>query len=1318
MASPSTRESDSQQLVPAGSAMDRDSGAMDEIPRRIMRVKVLYTFDDKNKSNCLARLPNALNIPTVSLDETTQVGVIELKSCIQAIVAASPELVAKLGHDYTVYAYDYSEYETPLVGQGMLSWILASASTTPSAPASQSQTMVTGRVCKNILGLFANGIKETLEVKLRLVPVPTCMQKEYVENMERYHSLSKIASEGLDYTAWTDWLKAHPAIGQLSHPTPQESPQRSGQDPPGGVESLHGLLTRQIAQEGEARNDQYPEQHELPYNSQETRASSPAMSTRSFHHYQGPESRPGSRGSFRSEPAMQLQPQSQFPGSVQYHQDEGPPKKRARVTKAKRPKKTALSANNDSLRVTASTAASVRLHRPVATNPAAATASSEQIPRAPTPRPGDVAFRIDHDIPRRPPPSLLRYASLDETRPLASPYESAPFSDNAVDSVDDERGPSPVETPMDIPSSPPILPQQIESPAPSSPGLPTLPYPTDSGFVSDVAMGKEDENMDSVNRQWEGCDLPVPTDTRIRAKPDRSHRDWMEVTPGPVELLPNSYIPKPKTYPRSRQMQSTTDGTDMPAETLPQTIEKTSSSTSSASADQSGLTSQSQRMPDGVNASSATDSLMVGLGQDAKFVLDPQAQVSQHQTMAQSSQIITPLQPQQSFMSVDSPDTSGSTAPFSDDNDVVELPSRSTTPNLPSSILPRPFKPPQKSRSLPRSHTWSGEPISDAPIPVEGALRNPRSGSGAKRKQRLVEKMNASIMAGELPTYCNNCGEIETPTWRKAYTRVEDGSPAGIVISTEGAGIVAFEVMDPKEDSTPQYRIFKQVLEQGEKESDSFTQITLCNPCGLWLTKKAAMRPAELWAKKIQGNQDKPKRRRNPPKGPPQKRAKGPNDNTPSDAMVPYSEPVMPPPITGSVDEYVQPPTRSRTASFQFAAGTDVDDAFAAAALERAIQSSPPGFQGSKESPINLEPDLTPKPTRRLLFPSPRKAGEVKSLGDGSSASPTDRLVRKPAEPPVRLPNMDDEIDKENCPPQTEREVDDLAHLFDDRTTPKTTPTKGACLPDLLKTPTPGSRRRAALTPRGRTENSVNASFPGPVTPSRALLTPKRSGRAATVAPLTPFTAQLNAILSDCGHSSPSQNFDFSTFPTFNSPGRNVDISASFGNLISDDFLSSDLPMPSSPPGNLEFSLYEDPATSTVGLWSGPSIFEGSDAIVFEDAEGNTNRDANTSQIPEISVDFAAMIEEVVRSGSEEARGKDDKYSAEITRTDGSNNATEITHVSEDKNSDEDGNEEMDTISGEVLDAKGDTSCARRTSVIGGKSSTKNMDIHEDKGMP
>ena len=57
-------------------------------------VKVLYTFDDQNKTNCLARWPQALDIRTANLDESTQIGVIELKTCIQAIVSASPEFVA------------------------------------------------------------------------------------------------------------------------------------------------------------------------------------------------------------------------------------------------------------------------------------------------------------------------------------------------------------------------------------------------------------------------------------------------------------------------------------------------------------------------------------------------------------------------------------------------------------------------------------------------------------------------------------------------------------------------------------------------------------------------------------------------------------------------------------------------------------------------------------------------------------------------------------------------------------------------------------------------------------------------------------------------------------------------------------------------------------------------------------------------------------------------------------------------------------------------------------------------------------------------
>ena len=84
------------------------------------------------------------------------------KTAYLRISLFSPELVGQLGKDYTVYAYDYSEFETPLVGQGMLSGVLATFSSIPETPNSQSKTMITGRVCKSPLsGLFSKAVSYT-----------------------------------------------------------------------------------------------------------------------------------------------------------------------------------------------------------------------------------------------------------------------------------------------------------------------------------------------------------------------------------------------------------------------------------------------------------------------------------------------------------------------------------------------------------------------------------------------------------------------------------------------------------------------------------------------------------------------------------------------------------------------------------------------------------------------------------------------------------------------------------------------------------------------------------------------------------------------------------------------------------------------------------------------------------------------------------------------------------------------------------------------------------------------------------------------------
>ncbi|KAF1918326.1 hypothetical protein BDU57DRAFT_586756 [Ampelomyces quisqualis] len=1247
--------------APGGGAMPQtpasaadDDNNMGDIPRRSMRVKVLYTFDDQNKSNCLARLPNALSVPVVSLDENTQVGVIELKTCIQAIVGASPELVAKLGHDYTVYAYDFSEYETPLVGQGMLSWILASASSTPNAPADESQTMVTGRVCKNILGLFGNGMKETLEVKLKLVPVPTSMQHEYVENMERYHSLSQLMPEGFDYNAWSDFLKENPALSQLAQPMPMMSTQPPQRSSLGGYEPFHQMLTRNSPSQEPLRADSLYDQAHVSFNTLPTRPSSPAMSTLSFHHYQyNPDSRPASRASVRSEvPAQPFQAEDQY---LVAQQEEGPPKKRARIIQTKRPKKTPLTAHNDSLRVTASTAASVRLHRPLAANPAATLASAESIPRAPTPRPGDAAF--GQRGPRRPPaPSTLRHASMDENRPYMSPYDASTFSDTTLDSADDERGESPGDTPMDLPSSPPLGPQRTTTPDPSSPPLPTLPLPNDSGFVSDMPLGLDDEvDFGSI---WDGSDLPVAPEARIRRRQDRSGNPWQQVNPGPVDRLPQSYVPKPKQHHRKPVPQP-----------IAQSIEPQSGTMHFA-----GQVSQDEQ----------TYKQLVG--QDHVSTRQESTDSYSFGQLQQNVQQSLPNPPPQAT----SPDgTVSHVSPVSESD--AQVYSRSATPNVPTR---KPKVP--RGKGLPRSQTWSGagEPMSDAPMPSDPA--NPRSGSGARRKKYIKDKMEQAIAAGELPPHCKNCGEIDTPTWRKAFTRIEVGSPAELETSkdTTGTGVIAHEVLEPTEDNGGHlsYRVFKNNVSREEKDGKVYEELNLCNPCGLWLIKKGSMRPRKLWDKSERAAQGGPKRKRQATAA--RTKSISQDDDLASDAAVPHSESVMPedgaavvPTVDGNVNASMPPPpaTLGRASSFQSSSHTStLDKDTAEEALRRAIQSSPAGLRGSRNSPIDIDPDLTPRPTRRLLFPSPRKEGEAKSFSPFPSNPSTtaddanrDLVPERPRcqrckklhkgcdrerpcgrcdaagigsdgcipcemprtnwfeTPVVQTASVEEENpDKENCPPPPAQEDDDFAHLFEDPASPKTTPQKDALFQDLLKTPTPGSRHRNPLTPRRGADNANVLVTPSRMTPSHNILTP-RGTRAATIAPETPFTRQLNAMLSGGSFPSPSHGIDFSAFPTFNTPGR-----VPFSDFMHDEFMSSDMPMPSSPPKHgglgLGFELYEDPSTSTAGLWGGASMFE-SDAIL-----GSFDKDIKMemNDMPEssallkmhvggVTVDFAAMMEEV-----------------------------------------------------------------------------------------
>ncbi len=218
---------------------------------------------------------------------------------------------------------------------------------------------------------------------------------------------------------------------------------------------------------------------------------------------------------------------------------------------------------------------------------------------------------------------------------------------------------------------------------------------------------------------------------------------------------------------------------------------------------------------------------------------------------------------------------------------------------------------------------------------------------------------------------------------------------------------------------------------------------------------------------------------------------------------------------------------------------------------------------------------------------------------------------------------MVDQADKENCPPP-----DDLAHLFEDDlpnpTDRPTTPTLTAFQPpDKLTTPTrPAPARSPTATDLFSSAAKALLHPHPPRTPSRTA----PATDALALGEITPFTAHLNQLLSEANNLSPSHShsisdpshltFDFSSLPslhhdtgatitpttTTHFPPASMETTTGFdfSHFDPQDLLSTDVPMPSSPPslnatavgagGVAFFDLYEDPVSpdgyaAAGGLW-------------------------------------------------------------------------------------------------------------------------------------
>jgi hypothetical protein len=503
-----------------------------------MRVKILYTFDAAGQTTCLARLPTTLNIPAVAIDEQSQVGVIELQQCIQAIVTASPEIVSVLGcSDFSVYTYDYSEYDAPVVGQGRISSLLDG-----SAAVKPDKTMITGRVCKNI-ALFNNGIKETLEVKFKLTPLSRPAQAS-ARDADTFRSMSPATSAGFDPNAWSASMQQSKTQRQSDEYFSFDMSSISDDNGATSLEDFFVELANVENHNGRQQQDntgvsQTPTDTAFAYNpafhshSQSapgSRAGSPMMSGNSssqsepqrHQSFSGDachvteQNQPASRASVRSEsyssrgqqtlptPVFEAQ-QPQQDADVYYNED-GQPRKRAKVVQADWRGKSSFGSKSSDLRVTAATTSSLRLFRPIAKRPTAPGSNLDPPPRVPTPVPQRTLAphqRISSAAPR----SSLRQASVADSDLLSDldPMSDAGPSPDGSSPANSMNGDG---TPTDIPSSPPIVPG-YNFPRTSSPALPTLPpsrmgdsgYMSERGFQSGTIVESMEDEKTSPNME-------------------------------------------------------------------------------------------------------------------------------------------------------------------------------------------------------------------------------------------------------------------------------------------------------------------------------------------------------------------------------------------------------------------------------------------------------------------------------------------------------------------------------------------------------------------------------------------------------------------------------------------------------------------------------------------------------------------------------------------------------------------------------------------------------------------------------------------------
>lgn len=433
--------------------------------------------------------------------------------------------------------------------------------------------------------------------------------------------------------------------------------------------------------------------------------------------------------------------------------------------------------------------------------------------------------------------------------------------------------------------------------------------------------------------------------------------------------------------------------------------------------------------------------------------------------------------------------------------------------------------------------------------------------------------------------------------------------------------------------------------------------------CGLWFHKQKCLRPREKWQKKDPREKGKRKRSSDPSK--PTKKVNG-NCDFKTDAQTPASDNSSPATDTADPEEHDTEalPNEDSTPDGTEPQLPPIPHTFRAhsagpgprglqartrhRASERQVQSSP--GQSHEPEVLPIEIDLTPKPVRRQLFPSPDKV-QVRS-DPGPTMSSTGVPTHLPAfvRRSPRLHKKSRDVfamsagavavavgGKENAAPTPAVLDDGLNDLFEEGTAdvelPPMTPTpKRRSERLLLKTPSKTPQRQFGNEISSNAEPNPNFRTPRPKQMTHPCLAALLGTTQKAVEEMTPFSRSIHAALTsdhpldmnfglpeeykaiDVKKNTPNKlhAFDFPDLPSLkNSSPMASDqlINFNFSEMTTDQ-LNSDFNdpfangvMPSSPPPGLFSHLHDEMGMNIDAIWDNLVDADGAHQSSYPDPE-------------------------------------------------------------------------------------------------------------------